>query len=256
MLSYDDFRFKYLSKKFPVIVDLLTQFNVEKRFNPEEIGGRVREAYEKLLKIDPDTELLLKTINDSVKIKPEQRIVLDAASSIIKNRDDIQQIKDYCYGETKPNNVTKLPSFVAFSILYLIGSESVIETKNDTPPPPRYSVLYDQYKNGVDQLCDNYRFESIHYFSQVVDILDEVNSNKIQQFRVGLNPPLFALKPIALYVNVINDILTSLTLDPYKDYFGPVNIYRLYRDLKPVKFDDLRKEDILSRIKEEKDNGK
>ena len=251
MLSYDDFRFKYLSKKFPVIIDLLTQFNVEKRFNPEEIGGRVREAYEKLLKIDPDTELLLKTINNSVKIKPEQRIVLDAASSIIKNRDDIQQIKDYCYGETKPDNVTKLPSFIAFSILYLIGSESVIETKNDTPPP-RYSVLYDGYKNSVEQLCDNYRFESIHYFSQVVDILKEVSLNKMQQFSAGLRPSLFELKPIALYVNVINDILTSLGLIPYNDYFGPVNIYRLYRDLKPVNFDDLRMADISSRIKEEK----
>ena len=251
MLSYDDFRFKYLSKKFPVIVDLLTQFNVEKRFNPEEIGGRVREAYEKLLKIDPDTELLLTTINDSVKIKPEQRIVMNAASSIVKNRDNIQQIKDYCYGETKPDNVTKLPSFVAFSILYLIGSESVIETKNDTPPP-RYSVLYDGYKNSVEQLCDNYRFESIHYFSQVVDILKDVSLNKMQQFSAGLRPSLFELKPIALYANVINDILTSLELDPYKDYFGPVNIYRLYRDLKPVNFDDLRMADISSRIKEEK----
>lgn len=253
MLSYDDFRFKYLSKKFPVIVDLLTQFNVEKRFNPEEIeiGGRVREAYEKLLKIDPDTELLLKTINDSVKIQPEQRIVLNAALSIVKNRNDIQQIKDYCYGETKPDNVTKLPSFVAFSILYLIGSESVIETKNDTPPP-RYSVLHDQYKNSVDQLRDGYRFESIHYFSKVVDILKEVSLNKLQQFSAGLRPTMFELKPIALYVNVINDLLTALDLNPYNDYFGPVNIYRLYRDLKPVKFDDLIMADISSRIKEEK----
>lgn len=251
MLSYDDFRFKYLSKKFPVIVDLLTQFNVEKRFNPEEIGGRVREAYEKLLKISPDAELLLKTINDSVKIQPEQRIVLNAAESIIKNKENIQQIKDYCYGETKPDNVTKLPSFIAFSILYLIGSQSVIETKDDTPPP-RYSVLHDQYKNSVDQLRDSYRFESIHYFSQVVNILEEVNVNKIGQFRAGLHPTMFELKPIALYVNIINDILTALDLIPYNDYFGPVNIYRLYRDLKPVKFDDLRMADILSRIKEEK----
>jgi hypothetical protein len=63
---------------------------------------------------------------------------------------------------------------------------------------------------------------------------------------------LFELKPIALYVDVINDILTALDLIPYNDYFGPVNIYRLYRDLKPVKFDDLITADILSRIKEEK----
>jgi hypothetical protein len=251
MLSYDDFRYKYLSKKFPVIVDLLTQFNVEKCFNPEEVGGRVREAYEKLLKISPDVELLLKTINDSVKMQPEQRIVMNAALSIVKNRDNIQQIKDYCYGETKPDNVTKLPSFVAFSILYLIGSQSVVETKNDTPPP-RYSVLSSEYKNSVDQLRDSYLFESIHYFSQVIDILEEVRLTKIQQFSTGLRPTLFELKPIALYVDVINDILTALDLIPYNDYFGPVNIYRLYRDLKPVKFDDLITADILSRIKEEK----
>lgn len=251
MLSYDDFRYKYLSKKFPVIIDLLTQFNTEKRFKPEEVGGNVREAYEKLIKIGPDAELLLKTINASVKMQPEQRIVMNAAESIVKNRNDIQKIKDYCYGETKPNNVTKLPSFVAFSILYLIGSQSVVETKDDTPPP-RYSVVYDKYKNGVDQLRDSYLFDSIHYFSQVVDNLEEVSVNKLQQYSAGLHPTLFELKPITLYVNVINDILTSLDLDPYKDYFGPVNIYRLYRDLKPIKFDDLRKEEILSRIKEER----
>lgn len=251
MLSYDDFKYNYLSKKFPVIIDLLTQFNTEKRFKPEEVGGRVREAYEKLLKIGPDAELLLKTINTSVKMQPEQRIVMNAAESIIKNKENIQQIKDYCYGETKPDTVTKFPSFVAFSILYLIGSQSVVETKDDTSPP-KYSVLYDKYKNGVDQLRDSYLFDSIHYFSQVVDILEEVNVNKIGQFRAGLQPTLFELKPIALYVNVINDILTSLDLDPHKDYFGPVNIYRLYRDLKPIKFDDLRTADILSRIKEER----
>ena len=250
MLSYDDFRYKYLSKKFPVIIDLLTQFNTEKRFKPEEVGGNVREAYEKLIKIGPDAELLLKTINASVKMQPEQRIVMNAAESIVKNRNDIQKIKDYCYGETKPNNVTKLPSFVAFS-MYLIGSQSVVETKDDTPPP-RYSVVYDKYKNGVDQLRDSYLFDSIHYFSQVVDNLEEVSVNKLQQYSAGLHPTLFELKPITLYVNVINDILTSLDLDPYKDYFGPVNIYRLYRDLKPIKFDDLRKEEILSRIKEER----
>ena len=249
MLSYDDFRYHYLSKKFPVIVDLLTQFNTETRFKPEEVGGRVREAYEKLLKISPDAELLLKTINDSVNMQPEQRIVMNAASSIIKNKENIQQIKDYCYGETKPNDVTKFPSFVAFSILYLIGSQSVIKTKDDTPPP-KYSVVYDKYKDGVDQLRDSYLFESLRYFSQVLDILDEVSVNKLQQYSAGLNPPLFGLKPIALYVNVINDILTSLSLDPYKDYFGPVNIYRLYRDLKPIKFDDLKTVDILSRMEE------
>lgn len=254
MLSYDDFRYNYLSKKFPVIIDLLTQFNTEKRFKPEKVGGNVREAYEKLIKIDPNTELLLKTINNSVKMQPEQRIVMNAAESIVKNRNDIQKIKDYCYGETKPNNVTKLPSFVAFSILYLIGSQSVVETKDDTPPP-RYSVVYDKYKNGVDQLRDSYLFESLHYFSQVVDILEEVNVNKIGQFRAGLHPTLFELKPISLYVNVINDLLTALDLIPYNDYFGPVNIYRLYRDQKPVKFDDPKTVDLLSRM-EEINNGK
>lgn len=239
MLSYDDFKYNYLGKKFPVIIDLLTQFNTEKRFKPEEVGGNVREAYEKLIKIDPDTELLLNTINASVKMGSEQKIVMNAAVSIVKNKEDIQKIKDYCYGETKPDNVTKFPSFVAFSILYLIGSCSVIETKDDTPPP-KYSVLYDKYKNGVDQLRHSYLFESVHYFSQVVDILNEVRLNKLQQYSAGLNPPLFELKPITLYVNVINDILTSLSLNPHKDYFGPVNIYRLYRDQKPIKFDDLR----------------
>lgn len=239
MLSYDDFKYNYLGKKFPVIIDLLTQFNTEKRFKPEEVGGNVREAYEKLIKIDPDTELLLNTINTSVKMGSEQKIVMNAAVSIVKNKEDIQKIKDYCYGETKPDNVTKFPSFVAFSILYLIGSQSVIETKDDTPPP-KYSVVYDKYKNGVDQLRHSYLFESVHYFSQVVDILNEVRLNKLQQYSAGLNPPLFELKPITLYVNVINDILTSLSLNPHKDYFGPVNIYRLYRDQKPIKFDDLR----------------
>lgn len=239
MLSYDDFRYNYLGKKFPVIIDLLTQFNTEKRFKPEEVGGNVREAYEKLIKIDPDTELLLNTINTSVNMRSEQRIVMNAAMSIVKNKEDIQKIKDYCYGETKPDNVKKLPSFVAFSILYLIGSQSIIETKDDTPPP-KYSVLYDKYENGVDQLRHSYLFESVHYFSQVVDILNEVRLNKLQQYSAGLNPPLFELKPITLYVNVINDILTSLSLDPHKDYFGPVNIYRLYQGLKPIKFDDLR----------------
>ena len=251
MLSYDDFKYNYLGKKFPVIIDLLTQFNTEKRFKPEEVGGNVREAYEKLLKIDPDTELLLNTINTSVNMGLEQKIVMNAAVSIVKNKENIQKIKDYCYGETKPDNVKKFPSFVAFSILYLIGSQSVVETKDDTPPP-RYSVVYDKYKNGVDQLRDSYLFESVHYFSQVVDILNEVRLNKTQQYSAGLHPTLFELKPIALYVNVINDILTSLSLDPHKDYFGPVNIYRLYRDQKPIKFDDLRKEEILSRIKEER----
>lgn len=252
MLSYDDFRYNYLSKKFPVIIDLLTQFNTEKRFNPEEVGGRVREAYEKLLKISPDAELLLKTINDSVKMQPEQRIVMNAAVSIVKNKENIQQIKDYCYGETKPDNVTKLPSYLAFSILYLIGSCSVIETKDDTPPP-RYSVVYDKYKNGVDQLRDSYLFESLHYFSQAVNILNEVSLNKMQQYSAGLHPTLFELKPIALYVNVINDILTALDLIPYNDYFGPVNIYRLYRDLKPIKFDDPK---TVKLSMEETDNGK
>lgn len=254
MLNYDDFKYNYLGKKFPVIIDLLTQFNTEKRFKPEEVGGNVREAYEKLIKIDPDTELLLNTINTSVKMGLEQRIVMNAAVSIVKNKEDIQKIKDYCYGETKPDNVIKFPSFVAFSILYLIGSQSIIETKDDTPPP-KYSVVYDKYKHDVDQLRNSYLFESIHYFSQVVDILDEVSANKLQQYSAGLHPTLFELKPISLYVNVINDILTSLDLNPTRDYFGPVNIYRLYQGLKPIKFDDPKTVDLLSRM-EEKYNGK
>lgn len=247
MLSYDDFRCNYLSKKFPVINDLLTQFNAEEQFNPEEVGGRVREAYEKLIKIGPDDELLLKTINASVNMGAEQKIVMNAAESIIKNRNDIQQIKDYCYGETKPDTVTKLPSFIAFSILYLIGSRSITETKDDTPPKI-YSVMYDKYKDGVNQLRNSYLFDSVQYFSQVVDILDEVKLNKQGQFLGGLHPHLFELKPITLYVNTMRDIANALVINPLRDYFGPVNIYRLYKGMKPIKFEDL----TMINIKEEK----
>ena len=255
MIEYEDFCNNYKTiNKFPIINALLNKFDNQSYFNPQDMSGVTRQTYEGLLRIDPTTELLLNYVNESVKVSPTQKHVLNAAKVIVSNRDTIAKLNDYCYGETKPENVKSISSYIAFSILYLIGSESVTVLKDDGTPPARYSVVYDDYRDKVDKLRQYYLKESVRYFSEVIDILTEVKLDKWAQHMGGLQPSMMLFKPRTSYVEIFHELVEAVSfIDLDTDYFNRVNIFRIYEGLKPINFEELK---MVKLSKEEKKDGK